>query len=55
MDNPKPDATPNVRPDEPEARRRRDAGVPTKDERVDGSADVHQDVEKVQPAERDPA
>jgi hypothetical protein len=32
MDNPKPDAATNVHPDEPDARRRRDAGLPTKEE-----------------------
>ena len=32
MDNPHPDATPDVDPAQPDARRRRDAGLPTNDE-----------------------
>jgi len=32
MDNPNPDSTTNANPDEPDARQRRDAGLPAQDE-----------------------
>jgi hypothetical protein len=53
MDNPKPDATHDVRSDEPEARRRRDAGVPLEEERVDRPADRPEDTGEATSDDRD--
>jgi hypothetical protein len=40
MDNPHPEAVNDVRPDEPDARRRRDAGVPVGHRQDDRSGDA---------------
>jgi hypothetical protein len=49
MDNPKPDAVNDVRPDEPESRKRRDAGMPEPPEKSRASQR-----ERAEPASGDP-